>query len=188
MYFVFKPFTLNVITNKIKFKSATLILGLYCFYCIIFTSLNYFDYFFSINFFIIHSFRILVSIIEITTCINNSVQFSRSVLSDSLQPHVLQHARPPCPSPTPGVYSKSCSSSRWCHPAISSSVIPFSSCPQSLPASGSFLISQPFTCQRMFNLPQDCADFTCWESNAANPSSYDSAVCELRTCRCTSWS
>ena len=63
----------------------------------------------------------------------SSVQFSRSVVSDSLQPHESQHARPPCPSPTPGVHSNSCLSSRWCHPAISSSVVPFSSCPQSLP-------------------------------------------------------
>ena len=68
----------------------------------------------------------------------SSVQFSHSVMSDSLQPRELQHARPPCPSPTPGVHSNSYLSSRWCHPAISSSVIPFSSCPQSLPASGSF--------------------------------------------------
>ena len=74
----------------------------------------------------------------------SSVQFSRSVLSDSLWPHESQHARPPCPSPTPGVYSNPCPSSRWCHPAISSSVIPFSSCPQSLPASGSFPMSQLF--------------------------------------------
>ena len=74
-----------------------------------------------------------------------SVQFSRSVVSDSLQPHESQHARPPCPSPTPGVHSNSCPSSRWCHPAISSSVIPFFSCPQSLPASGSFQMSQLFT-------------------------------------------
>ena len=66
-----------------------------------------------------------------------SVQFSYSVKSDFLWPHELQHTRPPCPSPTPGVYSKSCPSSRWCHPTISSSVIPFSSCPQSLPASES---------------------------------------------------
>ena len=72
----------------------------------------------------------------------SSVQFSRSVVSDSLRPHELQHARPPCPSSTPGVHSNSCSSSWWCHPAISSSVIPFSSCPQSLPASGSFPMSQ----------------------------------------------
>ena len=68
----------------------------------------------------------------------HSVQFSRSVMSDSFQPHELQHARPPCLSPTPRVHSNSCPSSRWCHPAISSSVIPFSSCLQSLPASESF--------------------------------------------------
>ena len=74
----------------------------------------------------------------------SSVQFSCSVVSDSLQPHESQHSRPPCPSPTPGVYSNSCPSSRWCHPAISSSIVPFSSCPQSLPASGSFPMSQLF--------------------------------------------
>ena len=73
-----------------------------------------------------------------------SVQFSCSVMSDSLRLHELQHARPPCPSPTARVYSNSCPSSQWCHPAISSSVVPFSSCPQSLPASGSFPISQLF--------------------------------------------
>ena len=67
-----------------------------------------------------------------------SVQFSRSVTSDSLRPHESQHARPPCPSPSPGVHSNSSPSSQWCHPAISSSVVPFSSCPQSLPASESF--------------------------------------------------
>ena len=71
-----------------------------------------------------------------------SVQFSRSVMSDSLRPHESQYARPPCPSPTPGVHSNSHPSSQWCHPAISSSIIPFSSCPQSLPASGSFPMSQ----------------------------------------------
>ena len=69
--------------------------------------------------------------------IQMSVQFSHSVMSDSLQPHGLQHARPPCPSPTPGVHSNSCPLSRWCHATISSSVIPFSSCFQSFPASGS---------------------------------------------------
>ena len=74
-----------------------------------------------------------------------SVQFSRSVMSDSLRPCGLQHARPPCPSPTPGVYSNSCPLSQWCHPAISSSAVPFSSYPQSLPASGSFSVSQLFT-------------------------------------------
>jgi len=74
----------------------------------------------------------------------SSVQFSRSVVSESLRPHGPQHARPPCPSPTPGVHPNSCPLSRWCHPTISSSVIPFSSCPQSLPASGSFQMSQFF--------------------------------------------
>ena len=73
-----------------------------------------------------------------------SVQFSRSVMSDSLRPHESQHARPPCPSPTPRVHSNSHPLSWWCHPAISSSVGPFSSCPQSLPASGSFPTSQLF--------------------------------------------
>ena len=79
-------------------------------------------------------------------------QFSRSVMSKSLPPHEPQHTRPPCPSPTPGVYSNSCPWSRWCHPAISSSVVPFSSCPQSLPASGSFPMSQLFA-------------LLCWLSN-----------------------
>ena len=75
----------------------------------------------------------------------SSVQFSCSVLSDILQPYELQHTRLPCPSPTPGVHSNSRPSSRWCHPAISSSVVPFSSCPQSLPASETFPMSQLFT-------------------------------------------
>ena len=74
----------------------------------------------------------------------SSVQFTHSVVSNSLRPHESQHVRPPCPSPTPGVYSNPCPSSRWCHPAISFSVIPFSSCPQSLPASESFPMSQLF--------------------------------------------
>ena len=77
-------------------------------------------------------------------CWLSSVQFSRSVVSNSLWPHESQHTRPPCPSLTPGVYSNSCPSSRWCHPTISSSVVPFSSCPKSLPASGSFPMSQLF--------------------------------------------
>ena len=75
----------------------------------------------------------------------SSVQFSRLVLSDSLRPHEPQHARPPCPSPTPRVHPNPCPLRRWCHSTISSSVIPFSSCPQSLPASGSFPMSQLFT-------------------------------------------
>ena len=82
-------------------------------------------------------------------CLKNSCskvisQFSHSVVSDSLRPHELQHSRPPCPSPTPGVHSNSCPLSRWCHPTISSSVVPFS-CPQSFPASESFHMSQLFT-------------------------------------------
>ena len=72
----------------------------------------------------------------------SSVQFSRSVVSDSLRPHGLQHARSPCPSSAPRVYSNLCSLSRWCHPTIASSVSPFSSCLQSFPASGSFQMSQ----------------------------------------------
>ena len=72
------------------------------------------------------------------------MQFSHSVMSDSLRPHELQHGRPPCSSPTPRIYSNSCPSSWWCHPAISSSVVHFSSCPQSLPASGYFPMSQLF--------------------------------------------
>ena len=75
----------------------------------------------------------------------SSVQFSSvAQLCPTLQPHESQHTRPPCPAPTPGVYPNSCPSSQWCHPAISCSVVPFSSCPQSLPASGSFPMSQLF--------------------------------------------
>ena len=73
------------------------------------------------------------------------IQFSHSVMSDSLWPHESQHARPPCPSPTPGVHPDSRPSSQWCHPAISSSGVPFSSCPQSFPASESFPMSQLFS-------------------------------------------
>ena len=77
-------------------------------------------------------------------CFTLSVQFNHSVVSDSLRPHEPQHARPPCPSPTPRVYPNSCPLSRWCHLTISSSVIPFSSCLQSFPISGSFQMSQIF--------------------------------------------
>ena len=80
-----------------------------------------------------------------TLLVTNSIQFSCSVVSDSLRPHGLQHTRPPCLSPTPGVYSDSRPSSQWCHPAISSSVVPFSSCLQSFPALGSFQMSQFFS-------------------------------------------
>ena len=88
-----------------------------------------------------------VSAVCVYVCVlsySSSVQFSCSVVSDFLRPHESQHARPPGPSPTPGVHSDSCPSSRWCHPAISSSVIPFSSCPQSLPASEFFPMGQLF--------------------------------------------
>ena len=79
-----------------------------------------------------------------TSHTSSSVQFSCSVVSDALWPHESQHARPPRPSPTPGVHSDSCPSSQWCHPVISSSVVPFSACPQSVPASESFPMSQLF--------------------------------------------
>ena len=82
---------------------------------------------------------------QVFTLSFSSVQFSGSVMSDSLRPRESQHARPPCSSPTPGVHSDSRPSSQWCHPTISSSVDPFSSCPQSLPASESFPMSQLFT-------------------------------------------
>ena len=87
---------------------------------------------------------ILFSVAPIFT-VFSSVLFSHSVVSNSLWPHQSQHTRPPCPSPTPRVHADWCSSSQWCHPAISSSVVPFFSCPQSLPASESFPISQHFT-------------------------------------------
>ena len=96
-----------------------------------------FNWFFNI-------FTFHLGLISFLICIS-SVQFSHSVVIDSLWPHGLQHARPPCPSPTPTAYSNSCPSSQWCHPTISSSVVPFSSCLQSFPASGSFPMSQFFT-------------------------------------------
>ena len=86
----------------------------------------------------------LIQLIKENLIHRHSVQFSRSVLSDYLWLHELQHARPPCPSPTPRVHPDSRPSNQWCHPAISSSVVPFSSCPQSRPASESFPMSQPF--------------------------------------------
>ena len=90
-------------------------------------------------------FTLIIISFCIVSNITHSVQFSHTVMSDSLWPHESQHARSPCPSPTPRVYSNSCPSGQWCHAAISSSVVPFSSCPQSLPASGSFPKSQLFT-------------------------------------------
>ena len=83
-----------------------------------------------------------VSIFYPVSC---SVQFSHKVMSDSLWPHESQHTRPPCPSPAPRVHANLCPSSQWCHPAISSSIVPFSSCPQSLLASGSFPLGQLFS-------------------------------------------
>ena len=100
---------------------------------------------FWVNFssFCIYSFLLLSK--SFKSChLSSSVQFSHSVMPDSLWPHESQHARPPCPSPTPCVHSDSCPSSQWCHPAISSSVVLFSSCPQSLPASEYFPMSQLF--------------------------------------------
>ena len=97
----------------------------------------------------LHVFSLLSRVIVIHCLFTSSwkhlVQFSRSVVSDSLRPHEPQHARPPCPSPTPRVYPNSCPLSRWCHPTISSSFVPFSSCLQSFPTSGSFRMSQLFT-------------------------------------------
>ena len=98
----------------------------------------------------------------------SSVQFSHSVVSNSWRPHESQHTRPPCPSPTPGVHSDSRPSSQWCHPAISSSVVHFSSCPQSLPTSKSFPMSQLFTWGRQSTgvsalasfLPKDTQDWS----------------------------
>ena len=101
-----------------------------------------------------------------------SVQFSGSVMSNSLQPHESQHTRPPCPSPTPGVHSNSCPLSRWCHPAISSFVIPFSSCPRSLPASGSFPVSQLFAWGGQSTGVSASASFPPKKSQDWSPSEY----------------
>ena len=90
------------------------------------------------------TFFVFVLIIHLHISLLSSDHISRSVISDSLRPHESQHARPPCPSPTPGVHPDSHPSSQWCRSAISSSVVPFSSCPQSLPASESFPMSQLF--------------------------------------------
>ena len=89
------------------------------------------------------NFHTLCNVIIANTCFS-SVQFSRSVVSDSLWPHEPQHSRPPCLSPTPRVHPNTCPLSQWCHPAISSSAVPFSSCPQSFPAIGCFPTSQLF--------------------------------------------
>ena len=87
---------------------------------------------------------VYIYIYNTDTCIFSSVKFSWSVVSNSLQPHESQHAKPPCPPPTPRVHSNPSLLNRWCHPTISSTVVPFSSCPQSFPVSGSFQMSQFF--------------------------------------------
>ena len=92
--------------------------------------------------FIFNKFNKFADVAKLTWALLTSVQFSHSIVFDSLQPHGVGHARPPCPSPIPGVYSNSCPLSQWCHPTISSSVIPFSSCLQSFPTSVSFQMSQ----------------------------------------------
>ena len=96
---------------------------------------NFFQNYFTLGSFIQRVLKIM----------SHSVQFSRLVVSNFLRPHEPQHTRLPCPSPTPGVHPNPCPLSRWYHPTISSSVVPFFSCPQSLPASGSFPINQFFT-------------------------------------------
>ena len=101
-----------------------------------------------------------------------SDQISLSVVSDSLRPHESQHARPPCPSPTPRVHSDSPPSSRWCHPAISSSVVPFSSCPQALPASESFPMSQLFTWSGQSTGVSALASFLLKKSQGWSPSEW----------------
>ena len=102
----------------------------------------------------------------------HSVQFSHSVMSDSLRPHESQHTRPPCPSPTPGVHSDSRPSSQWCHSAISSSVIPFSSCPQSLSASESFPMSQLFASGGQSTGVSALASFLPMKSQGWSPSEW----------------
>ena len=102
----------------------------------------------------------------------SSVQFSRSVVSDSLRPYELQHARPPCPSPTPGVHTNSCPLSRWCHPAISSSVVPFFSCRQSLRTSESFPMSQLFAWGGQSTGVSALASFPPEESQGWSPSEW----------------
>ena len=115
----------------------------------------------------------IVSLISFSTfSLFSSVQFSHSVVSDSLRPHESQHARPPCSSPSPGVHSDSHLSSPWCHPAISSSVVPFSSCPQSLPASESLPMSQLFTWGGQSTGVSASASFLPKKSQAWSPSEW----------------
>jgi len=110
--------------------------------------------------------------VALTSPHSSSVQFSRSVVSDSLRPHKSQHARPPCPSPSPGVHSDSRPLSWWCHPAISSSVALFSSCPQSLPASESFPMSQLFASGGLSTGVSALASFPPKKSQGWSPSEW----------------
>ena len=108
--------------------------------------------------------------------LHSSVQFSRSVVSDSLRPHESQQARPPCPSPNSGVHPDSRPLSQWCHPAISSSVVPFCSCPQSLPASESFPMSQLFTWGGQSTGVSASASFLPKKSQGWSPSEWTSWI------------
>ena len=123
--------------------------------------------------------KIEVSIIEDLRLVT-SVQFSRSVMSDSLRSHALQHARPLCPSPTPGVHPDSRPLSQWCHPAISSSVIPFSSCPLSLSASESFPMSQLFAWGGQSTRVSAFASFLPKKSQSWSPSEWTGSPCSPR--------
>ena len=121
-----------------------------------------------------------------TKPLTSSVQFSRSVVSNSLWPHESQHVRPPCPSLTPWVYSNSSPLSWWCHPTISSSVVPFSSCPQSLPASGSFPMNQLFACYltaKEMNSPETKL-FHTWVTWLMLPRNIVPSLCVLEKCPC----
>ena len=106
----------------------------------------------------------------------SSVQFSRSVVSDSLRPHESQHPRPPCPSPSPGVHSDSRPLSLWCHPVISSSVVPFSSFPQYLPASESFPMSQLFSWGGQSTGASALASFLPKKSQGWSPSEWTGCI------------
>ena len=118
------------------------------------------------------SLRLSISLSLYSWFTFSSIQFSRSVVSDSLRPHESQHTRPPCPSQTPGVHSDSRPSSQWYHPAISSSVIPFSSCPQTLPASESFPMSQHFAWSGQSTAVSALASFLPKKSQGWSPSEW----------------
>ena len=118
-----------------------------------------------------NSVRVLLDLF-LSICIFSSVHFSRSVVSNSLRPHESQHTSPPCPSPTPRVRSDSCPSSQWCHPAISSSVVPFFSCPQSFPASKSFPMSQLFAWSGQSTGVSALASFPAKKSQGWSPSEW----------------